>query len=587
MKRLRKLCALLLTGLLFVSFTGCQNTRQEFDDFIQSEFVRAMESDYMTSYVYMENPQNYGVAANKADVNLGIRLNEESIERQGSADTQSFQTFQKFKREQLSEEQKDIYDLYDYQMSLVASLNDEKFSYYQCFFQSMTGLHYQLPTLLADWTLRDEQSVKDLILLVEDTKPYVESALEYTKIQQEKGLLMLDFESILDHCESILQSGENSSVLRSMYENIDKLSLTKDQKDSYKEQLKQAFTDSFLSAYETIRDTMKSLMSGRNNEEGLCRFPNGKEYYELLLQKNIGSDKTVEEIRSMMSEQFNQHLNRYAGLVMTNAEVARVFSGESEMPATSFRDYTEILDYVRQKMQQDFPAVRDLSYNIRDVNEEIASASGVAAYFNIPALDGQTAKELRVNPNLGDISSLGTYNTVAHEGFPGHMYQYAYMYENVSSNFVKALGSVPAYTEGYAVYASYEALNYLEGVSPAIVQVYKEQELLTYCLMILADIGIHYDGWTLTEFSEFFASHGIQFSEDAARMQYVQLQANPCAFAGYYVGYHEIKQIKENAQEALGGEFSELAFNEALLKSGTAPFSVVQRNVDAYVNSKK
>ena len=43
--------------------------------------------------------------------------------------------------------------------------------------------------------------------------------------------------------------------------------------------------------------------------------------------------------------------------------------------------------------------------------------------------------------------------TVCHEGFPGHMYQYGYMYENVSSNLIKGLAQFNAYTEGYAVYA--------------------------------------------------------------------------------------------------------------------------------------
>ena len=70
--------------------------------------------------------------------------------------------------------------------------------------------------------------------------------------------------------------------------------------------------------------------------------------------------------------------------------------------------------------------------------------AGVAAYFNIPSLDGDTVKQLRVNPNNAGVDSIDTFSTVAHEGFPGHMYQYAYMYEIIDSNFIKALANVGA-----------------------------------------------------------------------------------------------------------------------------------------------
>ena len=61
------------------------------------------------------------------------------------------------------------------------ALGDERFDYYAQQFESMGGLHYQLPTLLADWALRSEEDVKGLVAVVQDVLPYVESALEYTK----------------------------------------------------------------------------------------------------------------------------------------------------------------------------------------------------------------------------------------------------------------------------------------------------------------------------------------------------------------------------------------------------------------------
>ena len=159
--------------------------------------------------------------------------------------------------------------------------------------------------------------------------------------------------------------------------------------------------------------------------------------------------------------------------------------------------------------------------------------------------------------------------------------------ENVESNYIKALSNISAYTEGYAVYAQYEALSYLDEVDQTLLEAYKENELATYCMIILADIGIHYDGWSVEEFKEFMESKGFSLDDESIRTQYAQLQANPAAFEPYYVGYHEIINMKEDAQQALGSRFHEKEFHTALLESGIAPFQVVQQHIDAYVEKNK
>lgn len=120
----------------------------------------------------------------------------------------------------------------------------------------------------------------------------------------------------------------------------------------------------------------------------------------------------------------------------------------------------------------------------------------------------------------------------------------------------KALADCPAYTEGYATYAQYAAFSYLDSVDSALLQAYRENEMLTNCAVILADIGIHYDGWTLEEMTDGLSSYGLEVNEAGAEGLYRQLQANPCAFQPYYVGYEELLAMRESAQQALGGSFA-------------------------------
>ena len=106
-------------------------------------------------------------------------------------------------------------------------------------------------------------------------------------------------------------------------------------------------------------------------------------------------------------------------------------------------------------------------------------------------------------------------------------------------------------------------------------------------MIILAYIGIHYEGWSLKDFKDHFNAIGFQLSDHDAMVQYSQLQANPCAFEPYYVGYEEIASLKEKAVKKLGDAFDDKAFHTALLKSGVAPFNVVEENINAYIEKGK
>ena len=497
MRILKRISLLLLSLVMIISLSGCtadtnnKDERASFDRFIERQFIETMESDYTTAHVFLEHPENFDVDISKLTVNLGVRLDEESMRNQEKKDADSWAEFKKFERSKLTKEQQDTYDIYEFQNNLAREMSDNKFDYYQQLFESISGIHYQIPTMLADWSLRNEQDVKDIISLVNDVLPYLQGAIDYTKEQAKRDLLMIDVDAVREYCDNVIKSGENSLILSDINKNIDTLNLEESVGNAYKEQLKTAFNSSFIPAYQAVKDLMDEVSLTGNNEEGLVKFKNGKEYYELLLQNAVGSDKSVMEIKELMEDSLDKHISKLQENVIKNASVREFLTSGGEIPTTKYTSYDEILDDISAQLFEDFPNVSSLSYNIRDINEEIASSSGVAAYFNIPPLDGNGIKQLRVNPSTGEVSDLDTFSTVAHEGYPGHMYQYAYMYENIQSPYQKALANSSAYTEGYAVYAQFYAYKYLTGIDKNVLEALKENELASYDIMILCDIGIH------------------------------------------------------------------------------------------------
>lgn len=583
--KISKLLSSLVSIALFVSIAGCQNVDEktaqaDFDAFMEQEFIDTVESDYLTYKTLIDDPEQYDINVEEIEVNLGERLDPENYEDLMSESNESYEEFKSFDYDSLSEEQKDVYDAYAYMMEIDEALCDKKFWYYTPYFESMSGLHYQLPTLFADWQVDNEQEVQEMILLVEDVLDYVNGAIEYTKKQEEMGLLMIDIDEVLNYCQNIIDTAQDSAVLSAMKETIQSLGLSNEV--DYIAQLEDAFYNSFIPAYENIIAMLNEFsQSAQNNEQGLASFENGKEYFEILIKQNTGLDKDPLEIKEMMEDAYQDHILSLQVYAYSNPDAVNTFI-QGTMPETGFNSYEEILEFAKQNLVNDFPEVNDLEYEIKDVNEQIASDTGVAAYFQVPTLDGNEKKQLRVNPKGSDISSIDTYMTVCHEGFPGHMYQYGYMYENVSSNLIKGLAQFNAYTEGYAVYAQYEALDYLTDIDPNLLTLYAENEQASYCAVVAADIGIHYEGYTLEQFTDYMSQSGFALDEDSAKALYAQLQANPAVFEPYYVGNEVIQDLKESAQEKLSEDFTDKGFNQAILECGNMPFEVVQRHVDSY-----
>ena len=585
----KKITLLMLSAVMAFSFTGCSKKdsgeeQKKFDEFMKQEFVESMEQSYPNTHIILENPKDYGVDTSKTKVQIDKELNETTMKENKELNEKSAKAFKEFDRDTLSDEQKETYDIYSYMLDYTTEMNDSKFDYMSMPLESMTGMHTQLPTLFSDWTLRNEQDVKDVITLMKSVRPYMDSILAYTKKQEEKGTLMLDIKSVKEYCEKVVKEDVNSSVLTGLNESIDNLKLGDDKTKQYKAELKKAFQEYFLPAYSDIIKTMKELDSSKNNTLGLSHMKNGKEYYELLFKQATGTDKSIEDIKKELNSMSRSSLLAVQSVISKNKNLYDEYvNGKIK---TKYKDFESMLKDLDKDIKDDFPSVGTLNYRIRPIGEDLASG-GVAAYFNIPALDGTTPKQIRVNmlEDALNVQSLETFSTVAHEGIPGHMYQIAYAYKNVKDPWRNSMASFLGYTEGYATYTELYALKYLDGVSADAVKLQQNMDVYQDCLIALADIGIHYEGWTKEDLSNFLEENGLGVSDVSDF--YNQLQANPTAFLSYYVGYVQIANLKKDAQEELKDKFNDRDFHEAILKSGAAPFHVVEENVKDYIESAK
>lgn len=579
------------TVLIMTTLTlnGCQKrTQADFDAFVHDDFVSTMEGDWLTAHNYLENPENYGVDISNAEISYGEVVSDEAFAQSIEDLKETRKTFDQIDRKWLTDAQKDTYDVMSYILATSEMYAKEEFRKFDFTFATFSGGALQIPTMLADMQLRNENDVQAIITLLSITQESIDSWLEVLNAQVDDGTLMIDCDSVIDTAKQYADAGEEGSTLKSILENISEVAgLSDEDIQTYQTQAKEAYVTSFVPAYEDIVQTVTNLKDVKQVEGGLASVEDGKAYYEVLVRDALGSSKSVEDIRQMLISQYNKQIEKIRDLVSDESNTEAVNQWMSGEDKSGYNDYKQPLQDLSQAIKADFPEITDVDYVIQSLPEDMENGT-VAAYYNIPALDNTWPQTIFVNSMADslDIESLDTFTTLAHEGFPGHMYATNYIYHQPDiSDWVKTIGSNIGFTEGYAAYVELFALKYLDHVDDVTIEMQQSMTILQDTFLALMDIGVHYEGWSKDEMAQAMDDYGMDSSY--ADYYYNMIRANPTSLLSYYAGRAEILELKEKAQLALGDRFSDMEFHKALLKSGNTIFDVVERNVEDYIASAK
>lgn len=539
---MKKLLSVFLSICLLCSCTSTPDKpNKEFTSFCDQIFIETMESDYTTMHQMLENPEDFHIDLSKVEVSLGdfITDNDKEIK-------ENLNTLHSFDYDSLDHTQKSIYLELEKEWNLELNLNKEEILYNTNVLSSMNGIHEQLITFFSEYTLRNEQDVKDLIVLIKDVPRYFDEMIAYIKKQADMDLLMYDTKSVLNSIQEIVDSREDSSVTSHLMNEIDSLSI--DSKEDYKSKVEQVLQNDFFPSYQRLLDTLIQYEDQVIPMTGLYYIKNGKEYYKYIVEQATGTTKSIETIQKELENALDETLKDY--LKLSDYETSLT---------TSFTTVEEILSFLNENYKKDFPEVGQMNYEIKALDDD-QSTDGVVAYFIIPAIDNSSPYQIRYNKrDYGkDIEDIEMYTTLAHEGIMGHMYQAQYNLENLDTS-IQYLFNSSGLSEGYATYAQLYALKYLDKDTKAC----KLENELNFYLTALLDLSIHYDGLTLEELNE-------QYSMDMSSF-YNQIAENPGVFLSYYYGYLQVKQLKDSFKG------SDLQFHTQLLQYGNVYFDVLSK----------
>ncbi len=580
-----------LTVAFAILCTGCESRNPErqnekFREFTSEIFCQEASSNTVSLHYTLKNPQEYGIEEDT--VTFGkFSTDKEAILASGE---NLKKALEEFSYEALTEENKITYDVLMYCMEMTQE--GAEYLLYEEPLGLVSGVQTQLPVVLSEYPLRTEQDVNTYLALLKTTPEYFDSLIEFEQKKADAGLFMADYalDEVMSQCEAFLDMGENNYLISTFVERVKSIGeLTEEEKSDYMEKNALMLRTYVMPAYRKLTVALQALKGRGTNEKGLCYLPEGKAYYEYVVRAGTGSERSVEEMKLLTKQQILSDLEAMEGVLgeMTKQEANQ--NEESQSGGVSMRvqeavqasaavssqfstDPLVILKDLQVGIEKTFPALPETTYTVKYVPKAMEEHLSPAFYM-IPSIDDYKDNVIYVNQaHMGNELTL--FTTLAHEGYPGHLYQTVY-FAGKNPDPVRNVFSFGGYVEGWATYAEMCSY-YLTPLSKQEATLLQKNGSIMLGLYTLADIGIHYDGWSRMDTIAFFSSYGIGDAETIEKV-YELIIGSPGNYLRYYIGYLEFLEMKKEWAAQKGEAFSQKEFHEAVLDVGPAPFEIVKK----------
>lgn len=555
-----------LSGNAFWSSLHAESSDRQFRTFTRSLFQTEVSANTISLHYTLRSPSDYGIADIPATYGS---LSSDPVAAKASV-RNVLSSLQEFDPDTLSSENALTFKILDTYLKNASTGTD--YLLYQEPLGPVSGIHTQLPVLLSEYSFYDTQDVETYLALLKETPSYFDSVIRFEQKKATSGLFMPDYQadSVLDTCQSFIDMGKENYLVSTFNERIASLDLLpENKKDSFQKENMKLVTEEIYPAYQNLITAIKSLKGKGMNEQGLSHFPYGKKYYEYLVRQTTGCNESISRLRLMTRAQILEDLSAMqkvlfpADAALTQASVLEQTSPDS------------MLDDLRSKITDTFPKIPDVDFQIKYVPESMQDYLSPAFYM-IPAIDNLTENVIYIN-NGQTASGLNLYTTLAHEGYPGHLYQTVY-FSASEPDPIRSILDFGGYVEGWATYAEMMSY-YLAPLPKTEASLLQKNNSVILGLYALADMGIHYDGWSVTDTVRFFSDYGIN-DPNAVQSVYKLIIGSPANYLKYYIGYLKFYELKKEMADALGNQFSQKEFHRAVLDVGPAPFEIVYDEVE-------
>lgn len=590
---------LLILSLFFLLLpVGCQkqdtDTQQQFDTFLDDCFEEFVTSDTLTLHFKLSDPDAYGISENVPPSfgDYSVEQLTDQCERAG----QLLSELNTFDPDDLDEESAFTWQIL--KDALEASAASEEYILYTSPFGT-NGLQSQIPVTLSEYYFDGEQDVKDYLALARQVPDLFDQILSFEEKRREAGFISPDFvlENTIEQINQFLSASEDDNLLISSFE--EKLEnvpdLSEEAKKTYRSNNRALVRQTILPSFASLRDELEVYLVdsdtpasqdqsdtgvSASNKKRLCQYEGGRDYYRLLLSTVVGTDLSPEECIDALETTLQDCAADI--IALTRDETGLYTDYLTARPALT--DTQAILTELENDTLIDFPEPPEVSYTLKNVPAALSSTSA-SAFYLLPPIDSTEDNIIYINESR--VNDEEQFSTLAHEGYPGHMYQTNY-YMSTDPEPIRFLLRCDGYDEGWGTYAQLYSYRYLEfadtdrETEESLQQLYRDNDILSLALSSLSDLYVNYENYTEEELADYLSGYGVP--EENVRYIYEYVVENPTTYLSYSIGWYELEQLRNSMKEELGSDFDNREFHEAVLSCGSCPFSLLAERVSGLMS---
>lgn len=576
------ICFILLSGTILFgcgqASTQTSLKQKKFDRFLNSCFREYAAENTVTLHFKLSNPSAYGI---KTPVSPTYGdFSSDTLKKNCSRSKELLQKLYTFPTSSLTKKQKLTWQIFqDY---LNESIMNEKYILYSSPLGT-NGLQSEIPVTLSEYRLDNEKDIKDYLSLVNQVPELFTQILDFEQERRNAGLISPSFviSDTIDQIDQFLNaSEENNPLIQSFEDRLTEVeSLSKDQKASYIANNRLLVTDKVLPAYKSLKTSLQAYTNDSKNtssKERLYEYKNGQDYYKFLLMSNVGTDFSPEDCITILESQLKNTVKDISSLTTKNKDLYTEYL--SATPALSAPK--EIMNTLKNDSLIDFPEIKNISCQLKNVPDALSGTSACAFYL-VPPIDSTKDNIIYINKSRVDSNEL--FSTLAHEGYPGHLYQTNY-FLTTNPSPLRTFLHCAGYDEGWGTYAQLYSYNFIEfknvdeQTTKQLRQLYRDNDLLSLSLSSLCDLYVNYKNYDENALANYLQTYGID--KDSAQNLYRYVIENPTTYLSYSIGYYELDQLKQTMSDSLGKAFKISDFHEAVLNVGSCNFSILRQEIE-------
>jgi len=458
-----------------------------------------------------------------------------------------------------------------------------------------SGFHVWINNISQQINLKSEQDYYDYLSKLRAIPRYFDQQMAWMNLGVQKGItqpkvVLKGFEqSILAYIKKDVSNSE-------YYKPFKKMStyLSSEKQAKIQQEAKAIITQYVMPAYQKYYDFMVNRYQPNARKNiAASSLPNGKEYYQNRIKHYTTIDisakqvheKGLKEVARIRAEM--QMIIEQVNFDGDFATFIKFLRNDEQFYAKTPTELLKEASYIAKQMDAKLPALFKTlprtPYGVIEVPANIAPKYTTGRYSG-PSRDDQPGNYW-VNTYRLDRRPLYVLTALTlHEAVPGHHLQGSIAKEMQDVPKFRNRTYISAFGEGWGLYSEYLGIEAGMYENP-----YHNFGRLTYemwrACRLVVDTGIHSQGWSRQQAINYLANN-TALSLHNVRTEIDRYISWPGQALSYKIGELTIKQLRLDAEKALGQQFDLREFHDQILKNGSIPLDLLKTIIHQYITKQ-